>query len=385
MIMTSVAASITHAAPTTTTVSTSTASAPTTAAFPDYLPIESMASLKAYALGAGKEGSMHLYGNELLSFNGEVRSIYVSGQNANNIVKSLSTATGFKVRTTDPTKPLYVYGRISNSDGYELFQSYSEYVSTAANGNGGLSIVNTKLTYRLAWQIPLPRIDGVTNAYIQYEDTNGQQWTQELFVSNGSIFIPPNYTGKNATLIAGRYTQTGGYDQIAYDFGTGANIPGTSIAGNVTSAIENHLNASDKGMASSGPLLAVGIMTPAPNGNWGTYSAPTATFNVTLGAGQTRVCTAVFKIPAVTSSPNTELDGITAFAQDSEHVDVNSTFEELSSVSITKVRSGSEWAVTVTWYLHNNANEPDGTNWYCYLVIPKYETLQKPHEPYYQG
>lgn len=377
-MITFVSSSITNAASTTTTTVSTITSA--TAPAPEYLPVESLAALKSYAKATTTRASMQVYGNHLVAFIGEVRYVDVNGRNASDVINKLKDSAVFKIRATDSTKPIYAYGQLMNSDGHDLFQSETINVTIAPNGSGGYDIIDSKLMYKLAWRIPLPAIQGVNSAYVQYEE-NGKQWTESLYVGgNGVIFLPPNYAGKNATLIASRYTQNG-YEQFAYNLSTGFIIPGKSVTGGVASSIENDLTASDKGLATSATLFISGRMVPAPKNSWQRYSAPTVTFNVTQAAGN-RVCTATFNIPAITNL-TTELDGIKAIAQDMEHLDAQNTFEELETTLITKTKVGSEWQVTVTWHLHNNAGEVDGTNWYCFLVIPYYEGLQKPEQSYY--
>lgn len=344
---------------------------------PASLPIQSRAALKAHAIGAAKTGYTQLWGQKILSQDGDVTRFSVTGKNADDVIKQLTSPSNvFSTRTTDVNAPMYAYGSITDGDGQLLFWGNAgEQIKLVADTSGKMKITGGALTFRLAGQVPF-EIEGAQSAQIQYEATDGSQWAEDVTVQNGKVFFPTNYAGTKSTLVIGIRTSAG-YAQIAYSAQTGARNPGTSLEGTLASSLENHLTASDKGLAYGSPLVVTGRMTPPSDNQWGMVDSPTVTFTVTVGPGNERICTAVFQIKT-----SKEIKVTQAVA---EHIFTDGTVEQRTATSVAVAYVGNDKVVTASWYLSNDEELANGSEWTGYLVIPSYEAQQPPQSPYSYG
>jgi hypothetical protein len=346
----------------------------TTITLPEELPIGSKAMLTAYALSRAKMVSAQLWSESILSFDGEVSYLFFWGEGADDLIQKVNSPTStFNVRVYDPVKPLYLYGYIGDENGDALFDSYSNVVQTETVGTNALILKNAKLEFRLSWIIPIP-IEGVTGGYIKHEGEDGKEWYEEVWVSNGKVHFPVSYAGTGGTLILFSSNSSS-----AYNISTGKKIIPTTVAGGVSTSIQNHFYATDAGSSPASQLVVSGRLTPPATNNWEVVTPPTATFKVTVPQGNKRTC----KMTVVVSKTLTSLGTISAWAYDPARVDQSGSVTEISGYVSTST-SGGDTVITVTWTLDNDTGA-DASNWNCYLEIGAYEAQSPPTEPYYYG
>lgn len=345
---------------------------------PDTLPIDSLASLESYCRSNAKSGYKGVWGTKILNSAGSVTNVPVTGKNADEVLRNLSKpGNSFKFKVTDATKPVYVYGGVSDANGLPLFETWSVPVTLEADSNG--MKFSAALEFRMAMWTCVEAPEDTIYAVIQYEE-GGKEWQVEVKIINGKLQFPVEYAGKQGVLLLTISRSGSPSFQVAYNLASGTRIPGVSTSGDTTTTLQNHIYASDRAMGTSGTLSAVGYMLPPTVSWWESVSAPSVTFNVNVRAGNQRVCTARF---IIRNAKLATLGTIKAFARDSLHPDADGTIEEIESFVINKSASGADVIIDVSWPLRNDADEAEGTDWDCFLEIDAYEKQRQPSEPYY--
>ncbi len=357
---------------TTETTSVEAVTVPTTFNPPEELPISSKAATTAFMLSRAKMVSAQLWSEKKLPFDGEVSYITLWGDNADDLIKKIGDPGNlFNVRVYDPTKPIYLWGYLGDENGDLLFESWSNPVQTEVSGTNSLVLKDAKLEFRASWEASIP-VEGVTGGYIKHEGSNGEEWYQDLWVSNGKVHFPLNYSGTEGTVIL-----FFGNNSAAYNIKTGKKIKETTVAGGIGATLQNHFYGTDAGIPLASPVIVSGRLTPPAINNWEVVTPPTATFAVTVQHGGKRICKAQF----VVNKSLVSLGTINAWAYDPARVDSENNVIEIQGTVVTSTL-GNDTLISVTWYLDNDTGA-DASNWNCYLEIGAYEEQSPPQAPYY--
>ncbi|MES2060115.1 MAG: hypothetical protein V4438_03730 [Patescibacteria group bacterium] len=354
---------------------------------PASLPIASKAMQKAFNWSEAHHGYAYIWSESLLTSFGEIRNINVTGKNADDVLKKLSSSS-FQTRTYDKSKPVYIWSYLSNDDGDQLFQSNFAEVKLIEKA-GVLTIQSTPIELQMAGYTPI-EFPNAVSARIEHVGANGEKWEEELQVYNGKIYYPSQYGRTDGTLIVTSYYPLGGPAitpgeslDTAYDLSTGDKSPTTLIAGNPSMAIENHLYATDVGYASASQLIVSKRMIPPVDpivDQWTIVAPPTAMFNVNSTPGKKRVC----KVSMTIKSSATKLGVVKAWAYDPNRTAADGTVQELGGTITTSV-SGQDVLITSTWNLDNDVNTAGGSDWIVYFEIDGYEVQGPPTAPYYDS
>lgn len=369
-----------------TTTTTSSAEAPAPA--PEELGmLVSPALLKTYALSQVAAANSFVWGQSILSSVGEVRSLHITGDVDEVIGKlMLDSSNQFKFKIRDAST-LNVYASLMNSDGDSLFNSYTD-VTLFANPSGGFSI-NPALRFYMNWTIPV-KFPGAQYARIDYTDpSTGESWTENLYVSNGKIYFPVQYTGRG-TLIVGRQYPNGnapGYElEVAYTLKDGFLIPSKDVSGQAGYAgIENYEYANDSFMAPTGLLMLAMNMAPPAKDQWSFVSPPTGAIKLeTTPVGTSRP----FRVIVSFACEPSALGNIEAYIYDPDTVDNEGFVDEypgiVSVTSQTNPNGTTTTVVSVTWTITNNGIKANSSKWRWRFECAGFKKL-KPSRPYYNG
>ncbi len=353
-------------------------------ALPESLPT-TKADLLGYALSNGRYGYTSIWSQKILASVGEKRYINVTGTDADDVVKKLTDpAEEFRFKVYDPDADIYAYSSVSDTYGYQLFQSEFKVIATEKL-DGKLVLKSTSLNLKLAWEIPF-HLPNATQARIEYTDAYGKSWTKYLNVFNGVVLFPVQYASGNGTLIITCYYPNDGTTvDTAYSTATGEKIPGIETTGTIVSAIENHVSGNDASLTTGSPLL-LNLLATAPSTNqWNIVTPPSASIKLSsTQVGGKRFCVFTFQV----NCSKQQLGTIEAWAYDPARVDSDGTVEQIGgnvSINETVVQGLPTTTVSVTWNLDNDGTTPDGSKWTLLIEASGYEKQGTPQPPYYDG
>ena len=373
--------SISAATGSTTTTTTSVVSVAPPA--PESLPL-TKSDLLGYALASAKSGYTSIWSRELLASADENRLVSVVGNDADDVVKKLSDPTNiFKFKVWKATAEIYAYSGISDTFGYQLFQSDFQQIKTEQNG-ANLVLKFGSLNLKMAWVIPF-HIKDVASARVEHVDANGNRWTEDLNVYNETLFFPTQDASATGTLIVSCYNPiTGVTVETAYSTSTGVKMPGVSTSGPIVSTIENHVSGDDTGLASGASLNLIETIIPPATDGWSIVTPPSASFKLTsTPVGSTRNC--VWTMVMV-GTPE-QLGTIQAWAYDPARVAADGTVEQIAgTVSVVHTVSFGSHTTTVTvrWTLNNDGATVNGSKWLT-LLEASYNGQGKPQPQSYAG
>jgi hypothetical protein len=346
---------------------------------PSSLPVYSKGALTTFAITNARMGIVSLSSEASLNFVGKSDTIQVFGDGADRVIAQLNNpSNSFNIRVYDSTKPIGMWGYIADTNGEILLESRYTNVQTVPNGINTLRLNNATLEFRLSWSMPIP-IAGIESAYVKHVGSNGEEWAEELWVSNGKIHFPVNYASTTGNLVISVRNSQGILTQVAYSLSTGDQITPTTVTGGIASVIQNNVIATDVGLAVSSPLLVSNVVTPPSVNNYEVVTPPTAILTISAPLGVTRVC----KVSVVVNRTLESLGTITAFAN---AMPENGALldDSVRQGVITTTSSGGYTTITSTWYLYSGGM-PQGTRWFCGFEIGAYEAQSPPTTPYNGG
>lgn len=352
---------------------------------PTDVPVFSKAALKVWAMSQVTIGSVNSWSEGYLSSTMSTQGYTVLGSDADDVLYKLADPNNeIRAITYDRTKRVYVWSELRNSDGDSLF--VSSFMEASKSETPTQVFIQGNLSLKMARYIPI-RFPNAVSAYIRHVDSTGQEWTQEVKVIDGKLYYPIDYAGTQGTLIVQTYYPRGGPAispgdswQTAYNIGTGSKIQNTAVSGNIRSTIENHLNASDSGLASGQVLVASGVMTPPvdPKINpWESVAPPSVSFKLqNTAAGTRRTC-----IMSVTIHPTFDLGTVQAWAHDPKRIGSDGAVTEIAGIVRVTNQPNGDVLIISTWILDNDTDRPGGCKWFGYLIIGGYEIQIPAQQP----
>lgn len=219
------------------------------------LPISSEGALKAYALEQVTAGQINLSSASMVT--SENDSTYFDAKGSpGDIVRQFSQSQ-FHFSTYKTSDPVYVNANLHDDDWNTYFWGFETGKVTVYNSSSYGKFSVSYLNMRLVNDVPI-KVKGANSAEVVYRDKDGNiLWTEYLTVSNGLVFFPKKYTGKNGEVKINAIDQNGQNLQYVYSL-KGSPLPATSVDGSLWAEIENYKEATDAGYADTAEMWVAG-------------------------------------------------------------------------------------------------------------------------------
>jgi hypothetical protein len=342
--------------------------------------LTSPAELKLYALSNVTGGDSQVWGDAMISNTSSKTYIRISGDAETTVAGFMEPGNQFRFKVRDITKPMYVYSNLLDKNGNTLFSDYT--TVTPVNGAGGLTIYPT-VRLRMNPIIPVA-VTGATYARINYQDENGNQWQQDVSVSNGVLYFPAEYAGKGTLIVGKKYPTNGASDydlEIAYNLATGEAIETQTVFGqNAYTAIENHITYTDKFAPQVGILAMTTSMSAPSKDGWSVVSPPTGSIKLeSTPEGVSRQFKLLISFPCSIA----DLGTLAAYTYDPSTVDAEGYVNEYpGTISKSQIQTvnGPQTTLTITWTVSRG---PATTQWLWRIESSSFNTQRKVQPPYY--
>ncbi len=345
---------------------------------PDSLPIGSVMSLATAAIQSVTNGGMGISGDALL-VDGKTRTFVNATGDMDSVLASLSNQ-GFSFKVFDTTKPVSEWLYLSDENGNPLFWGYG-FGNLVAVGPVYQPDPNSPLTVRPNWDIGF-HIPNLSSAVIQYEDGEGNYWTEQLDVFNSTAYIPFSYAGKynksgglrNGVVIL-YFTSNGETKSYAYSLQTEKMLPSYNVSGTPQIRVQNYNRVTVSGQAQVISATVYDCVVPANSG--GNVVMPPHITLQTYQQYNTVVAQAV-----INGDIGSDVSKIKCYYSDPSKVDAsgNAIMNKATATNLVRIpTTGTAATSTLTSQI---VNLPAG-HWSITWEIPVYEEQQPPSPPYY--